>query len=262
MFTLPSGLGCGLPHQNAENNPAWYKTALEVLDPPWWYNWLYNKLEYDNYIPMVWECNVEQITKVLPTIRKHSDRLFFFGNEPERIQQSDTSPEVFALGIQELYRQLDGHKIHIALPGVLHDFLSNGKNWTRAYLDAGGPMPDVWHIHLYEPNKAMIDSRIKAWKRDIDDTRPLIVSEGGSWRSDSNRPQEVMDALEAACDDGRLQAAAHFSAHYKLDMPYLNLIDESCNLTDLGRKYTKEVYTTYLPHVTNKKISLENRSEI
>ncbi len=67
----------------------------------------------------------------------------------------------------------------IAVPGVM--LTPDGFACPEGYLDAGGPVPDAWHVHLYfcyMPDG--IDDRLDIWgewmqRRDVN--RPTIISE-------------------------------------------------------------------------------------
>ncbi|KKN74828.1 hypothetical protein LCGC14_0387210 [marine sediment metagenome] len=248
---LPSGLAVGIPWQRAVNDPSWYVHALTMLEPNWFYNWKYDLCgQFDNFVPMIWRMNLEWLARALPTIKQYSTHLWLLGNEPERAEQSDTPPEVFAETVRELKRQTGSWVVPIAIPGVLHDYMSGGKNWTQAYLDAGGPLPDYWHIHLYEPNAMMIHSRIGSWKKKFGDGIPIIVSEVASWRRDDNRPQEVMSAIRQALAKGDIHAAAWFSAYYETDMAFSSLLTAAGKLTELGEAFVAEQHLLNLPLVT------------
>jgi len=243
-----SGFGVGLPNQTYQDYGMDLDAMLETLNPPWFYTWKYDQLQYPNFVPMVWRLNVEAVAQVLPVMAENHDRLWLLGNEPERAEQSNTSPEVFANAAQ-IIRAEFGWAVEIALPGVLNDYTGYGRDWTKAYLAAGGPMPDAWHFHVYEPNGQQVHARIDAWKRLVDDTRPIIVSEVGCWLDRPERMAEVMDAARMECATGSIQAAAHFSARYEADMQHSDLLTATGDLTALGRRYVAEQHTVYMPQV-------------
>lgn len=83
-------------------------------------------------------------TKVLQAAQRGPRQLWFLGNEPERAEQSDTSPADFADAMRT-WRALVGGPW--AGPGILWG--DPGRVWLDAYLRLGGPIPDVWAIHIY-----------------------------------------------------------------------------------------------------------------
>ncbi len=247
---IPTGFGVGLPWQRAENEPAWYYDALDRLRPAWWHNWKYGRLNMDGYIPMLWRCNVDAVNTALPSVQRQPGRLWLLGNEPERADQSDTPPGSFAEGVRRFRHMTEPLGVRFALPGILWDVFDHGRAWLNDYLAAGGPLPDCWHIHLYDYRGQAWTKRLHgaleylAGLRDL----PVIVTECASWSAQTNA--DVLQAVRQALRAGNIQAAAWFSAYDELwEAP--SLLTENGKLTKLGDLFVAkpEQHTTYIPAV-------------
>ncbi len=244
---IPTGFGVGIPHQRAQDDPSWYDTALAQVSPPWWYDWTYSQIDRPDYVPMLWRCDVEGVARALPIIMKNRVRLWLLGNEPERTDQSNTAPEVFAEAVKELNRQT--HGTTIALPGILWDRYGYGKAWLSEYIDRGGPIPDAWHVHLYvwtaDEWRRTVPEML-AFLKGIADI-PVIISECASWHPKTTL--SVLEAIKETVRVGDAQAAAYFSAYYDA-WPEPSLLTAAGELTELGTQYTKERHEVFLPQVT------------
>ena len=96
-------------------------------------------------------------------------------NEPERADQANLSSEEGAAVV----RQMVDAGACVAAPGMI--LTVEGLAWLEWYLDADGPVPDVWAIHLYFCyTPAGIDRALEkwdGWMRRWDVKRPTIITE-------------------------------------------------------------------------------------
>jgi hypothetical protein len=238
------GWGCGVPWQRAESEPAWYHDALATLQPDWWYNWKWDQVgKWDNYYPMIWRCDMEWVARALPAVKANADRMWLLGNEPERADQSNTDPHTFAAAVDALRHAVGSWAVPIALPGILWN--DHGQAWLREYLEAGGAKPDAWHFHVYCSTAGQVSSMVDHMIAVYGD-RPIIISEVAGAVDGAN--EDVMRGVRNVLADGRIQAAAWFSAYYdKWEAP--SLLTESGKLTRLGDMFIEEQHTVYLPGV-------------
>ena len=108
--------------------------------PPW-YDWHY-VTGGPTYQRMIYK-TVPNKGVIERLIRRDPSHLWLVLNEPERHDQANLSPEQGAAVAQEM-RDLGAC---IAVPGVIIG--EDGLAWLDAYLAAGGPLPEAWHVHLY-----------------------------------------------------------------------------------------------------------------
>lgn len=243
MNILANGFGVGIPHQRAENDSDWYDLVLRKLNPPWFYNWKYDLLgKYNNYVPMIWRCNTEWINRAIPIVKSHPKQLYLLGNEPEPEQpgQSNTTPEDFIAGVR-MWRKQVGYPF--AAPGICWG--EYGRRWLDRYLELGGPLPDVWHFHIYAYSMESVGAAILDMKR-LYPSRPIIISEcAGAVKSVD---KVVMDGIRLACTREDIQAGAWFSAYYETwEEP--SLLTKDGELTELGIKYISGLEEVYLPMI-------------
>ena len=131
-----------------------------------------------------------------------------------------------------------------AAPGICWG--EHGRRWLDRYLELDGPLPDVWHFHIYAYSLESVFAAILDMKR-FYPTLPIIISEvAGAVHSVD---EAVMDGISLAVKHGSVQAAAWFSAYYE-DWENPSLLTKSGKLTALGKKYTDGLETVWLPFIS------------
>lgn len=141
-------LGVGIPWNNAETDPDYYRHVLTLLQPPKWYNWKHDRLGDEGYVPMCWRFALgTALDKAIAAAKAKPGHLWLAGNEPELDPvhgQSDTSPSEYAQAAKRWMSQVGGKW---GGPGIL--WHEQGRQWVRNYLALNAPLPSVWTIHLY-----------------------------------------------------------------------------------------------------------------
>ena len=230
----PEGLGVGMPWQNAEADPGWYDTALELLMPAWWYNWKCDQIGEYGYYPMLWRMRRDQYYDEAITKARANPRMFWLmGNEPEEEEQSNT-PYTEAASTMRKWEQ--DTAVLWACPGVILG--SKGMRWLEGYLNAGGPVPTVWHVHLYTRTATEWWLRLRDfsdWMEKKRVIRPVIVSETALDIRDADEQIPLLAAIGNALSMRRVQAVSWFSAEYA-NHSWSNLLDGS-DVTTLGHNY-------------------------
>ena len=244
---IPTGLNLGMPWQWQGDVHA----MRVMLGYPGWYDWhwasggeSYQRMIYSRIPDREWPI-IRQL------IRRDPSHLWLVLNEPERVDQANLEPEEGAA----VARQMIEAGACIAVPGVI--VTHEGLTWLEWYLDAGGPVPDAWHVHLYfcyTPDG--IDDRLDMWgewmeRRDVN--RPTIISEFNAQDRDVGQQIAMMQHMAlrlgqaaAAREQGRddwLWAAYWFSLNYKAnasDTGVTNVIDEDGAVNELGRAFVEE----------------------
>ena len=255
-------LSVGLPHQNAQADLSWYGRALELLQPPSWYNWKFDQTAEPHYVPMLWRLrNDAYMVEAIRVARLNKRRLWFLSNEPERKRDqggSDVEPSEAADAVALWKRRTDNP---IAAPGILWD--AWGQKWLEQYLQANGPMPDYWAVHIYAHSAGhwlVLWEEWREWMRDNALELPTIVTEFASWSEDVAEQKAVMNVVNQTLrTDSLLHSAYWFSARYA---PFVDwwarsdLLDADDQLTELGEHYVSGGVspatntTTYLPSVS------------
>lgn len=254
---LPDGFGLGMPHQNAEEEPGYYDRMYEWFDPPCTFNWL-KDLDYENYFPMQWAAGntAKDRDKILASPAAATEKIWFVGNEPEGLNQSNTEPLEFVRAIKYWEQSI---KLPFAIPGILWD--TGGYNWWREYKRLGGPTPDAYHIHIYAADSEDW-SRLLGGALTIFTDRPLIITECGGWGVIPSLQAGIMNAVWESIYLKRLIPAAFwFSSRYgpwkeywratDLHGEYLGMPDR---INELGRSYNytqkKKVVAVHLPFIS------------
>lgn len=141
-------------------------------------------LEDARHWPMVWNPVYRPtITDLAQWAEAYPGRTWLLLNEPERIEQANTTPGDAAIHVR-YWAEAIGDNGTIACCGVLVNPRWGGWHyWLDAYLNWGGPMPDAWHIHIYESSPADFDAALAAWdawNAEHGGGLPTIISEVGS----------------------------------------------------------------------------------
>lgn len=149
---MANGLGVGIPWQNAETDPGYYDRALGLLEPPFWYNWKFDKIGASRYVPMCWKCApgtmLDQAIAAAKADRAlRPTQTWLMGNEPElppEHKQSDTNPADYKTAALKWVQNVGGFWVG---PNIL--WHEQGREWIRNYVRIGGPIPSAWGIHIY-----------------------------------------------------------------------------------------------------------------
>lgn len=210
--------------------------ASETLRLQTYCNW-----QMDAPLPMIWRCTEPDVNGATVYRRQ---ALTLLGNEPERIEQSATTPADFVAGVRAYQRR---NPTPIALPGILmHD--AKGLDWLDLYLSLNGPLPDFWAIHIYAWTADDWRAQWRKfqdwmWSRQTDVRRPVIVTECASWGDRVGEQVEVMDTVwDVLQTESRLAAALWFSAHCATNPGHewwarSDVLNAQGELTDLGKHF-------------------------
>jgi hypothetical protein len=242
---FPFGFGVGVPSQTHPNP----YPILDLLEPDWWYDWgklSQNKEVYPKhpkwsqyYYPMMYGK-----AKPLKDSKFSFYKSWLLFNEPNQHGQHVLSAhqaayEAWTLWSYGAKRLVVGNEI-IAPETEYDDRLG----WYTGYLRHGGPIPEVWGIHLYvwnktdPPNAKGVRNKINRFKRWMEAknvVRPIVVTEvsalGGPYEDQLGIMKGVIDVLHT----GEIQAAAWFSAGWWRNHPDNLVVDGK--LTALGRVF-------------------------
>jgi hypothetical protein len=255
MSNMPVGLGCGIPWQNHEVNAAVLDNALATLSPSWFYDWKHGQMHRPGYHGMLWACDrttYEQrvaFNAAVAAAKSKPERLFFLGNEPERVDQSQTTVWAFGAAAKEFRRRVPN--VPLALPGIMIN--DAGLYWMAGYHVLVGMgkalVPDFWHVHNYAWTTEQWENnleRFQRWTRDAGMVRPIIVSEtagamGGypTMTSDATNLL-LMERVKAALRAGDIQAAAWMSSMWHAwPGPASDLLRADGRVTSLGREFVE-----------------------
>lgn len=246
-FATPCALGLGIPPPHGETDAAYTARVLDALRPAWWHDWRYRQMGVAGYVPSVWRMDAESIAAALEVAAANAQiPLWLLGNEPELEAQSDTPAHIAAAACRQWVRKTGTWAIPWACPGIniTPHMWAGAQSWLDGYLAEKGPVPHMWHVHLYGGPGAWRTglATFRAWMQARRVVRPIIVSECG----DSYEPRETMQAIRASLANGEIQAAAWFSAYYEL-WNDTGLMDADGELTDTGRIWLEPVYTVHVP---------------
>lgn len=210
-YTVPSGLGVSTAWQRGD---VYKYRSLHMLQPPVWMNWLYTDLDDPSYLPMAYSLAPSAQANYLAVATTNPHRLWLLGNEPN-LPGTFVSPQDAASSVQ-MWAQQYWSPIaccgQLIYPGVwLHHYTT----WTRAYLDAGGPVPDYWHIHIYTSppmiNPVFHIDEFRDWMFANNVVRPVIVTEGNATTGTIDNQILYMNAMEASLDNGKIHAFLWYS---------------------------------------------------
>lgn len=252
---MEANWGVGIPWQHSKGRPYWYEHAKEKLSPYWWYDWKFGQMGDPTYIPMLFDEKQWSVA----TSSVVEDQMWFLFNEPERGDQANIPPVRAA----ELANAFDV-PVEVGLPGILIDDV--GLTWLSEYLNAKGPIPAYWTIHIYASTGREWRDKWAIWKQFMlgrGVVTPTIITETACTRDSHTDRKAVMSEVQRALlSDWYLAGAAWFSAHYgshKGGWQRTDLLDEDGNLTDVGYEWL-ETRASVNPAFSPRKVHLPNIS--
>ena len=154
-------------------------------------------LEDERHTPSIWNADYTPgtITQIAQLAADYPGRTWLLFNEPELSGQANTPPEIAAVHVR-YWAEAIGDNGTVACCGNLLYPSLGGLRWLERYLAAGGPVPDVWHIHIYVANAWEFQNVLGNWEmwNAGHGNLPTIISEAGSG-------QELHDWLMTWSDD-------------------------------------------------------------
>ena len=231
----PAGLGVGAPWQSADDIPA----MLEKLRPAWWYDWRWEQCGSPGYVPMIWSDAIWAQSKehIVAMFARRPELFWLLWNEPEIADgQANMAPDLTAT----LTAEIAGHGIRYAAPGV--SLTASGYRWLDAYMAAGGPVPPVWHVHIYwaqEPAQwSGAWAKWLGWMKANHAERPTIISETNAWTESAHGQRRMIEHVAGLLDtEPLLRAVAWFATRFTWGAGHPMLIDEAGDLTETGRAF-------------------------
>lgn len=227
-------LGVGLPWQWAERDTSYYTRTRELLGWPQWYSWKADCIGMDGYTPMVYAPRLgPQFSQHIARAQawKQEYTVWILGNECEREEQANVSPAEFAEAIRTWLALVGGQW---AGPGIL--WSDGGRAWLDAYLRAGGPIPDVWAIHIYgsgTPRSWMMQyEHLQAWLTTRRITRPIWITETNA-RADVAGNATLMRFLVTNPEI----VAYWYSSHDPFGDNRIADLHDAAGLTELGQLF-------------------------
>ena len=185
--------------------------VTELLNPPCWHNWTHAERWFDNknFTPTIWSWKFRdweqggvEVTVDLQNVsnlaQTYPNRIWLLWNEPDLFGQAAT-PAIQAIPHTIQWMDAIGNNGIKACCGTVH--LGNscatlkkttGIKWLNDYVNNNGPIPDVWHIHIY------CATSTQDWQSILDEfwqwwtihgkNKPLLITEtSGGINSQLNR---------------------------------------------------------------------------
>ncbi len=256
----PAGLHASVPWQVDDYTPGRETEIVDTLDLDSYYN--YQELQRSDshahiHVPLYFNLTDYD----LPFVRC---KFVFLWNEPDREDQSDATPreaaETTLAWSKEQERQC-GYRSY-AIHGGLLSVPEGTRNWIEEYLEWGGPLPDVWHLHIYAHTadeflnfwgvvKTVLEEKPHLAYRNGQEI-PVILSEVGGVGT-IEEAKKIMSLLWFLIEtDPILHSAYWFTGADwgRYDEEYI-LVGENGEFTELGQHFKmlqgKNIERVYLP---------------
>lgn len=139
-------------------------------------------MEYRLYMPYLRRYDyVVPLERIKPMAEQYPGRTWCLWNEPDMPTQ-DRTPPAEAVGYTRIWCELIGDNGRIAGYGInMQPAYDGGLRWLEGYLDAGGELPDAWHMHIYANDAAQWRDLYLQWQEwnAKHGNLPTIISEAG-----------------------------------------------------------------------------------
>ena len=237
---IPQGFGLATPWQNEDYHPGWTDRSLQSFKPPWWFNWKFDAIDRQGYVPMLWRpAQDAHFDQAIQAANSHPNKMWFLSHEPDRGNGVIEKP---ATAAKVARKWTESTSALFSAPGALSN--SDGVKWLKAYLDAGAQTPDVWHIHVYGEQDGV------AWRNELEGVfadwylsegggRPIIISEtNASGRTYHQQVSVMVEAVAFLRELSPIVAVGWFADKHPWDAwPWTDLIHVDGALTELGKTY-------------------------
>jgi hypothetical protein len=121
-------------------------------------------LEDERHTPSIWNHVYRpSIPDLVRLAETYPGRYWLLYNEPELPGQADTTPNDAAIHARYWMEAISDNG-ETACCGLSIDERLPWEDWLNAYLEAGGPVPDLWHIHIYAENPEAFERRWASWQ--------------------------------------------------------------------------------------------------
>lgn len=246
---IPRGMGLGVAHQQGGD---FGRMAVETLDPEVWMNWTFDEdcIADERCIPLVftmqqgpWGDYAIEVAQANP------GRFFMLGNEAETPTAMFVHPADAAAYARQFVSETDNPwgccgVMVLREPGIEWGNGWSWDAWLDAYLEAGGPVPDVWQVHYYDAFVFDWHARLdvfRAWASERGISRPVIVSETAFPYASAEYNAMLVEAIgEALASDDGLHAVLWYSAHdYHGLWHGTDLLDSDGALTPVGEAFIR-----------------------
>ena len=211
--------------------------ALDLLEPDCWYNWT-NKPEEnfqdERYSPMLWRVTNRILLDSGELAIKYPGRKWFVYNEPEGIDQANTSPELAAEWFDKTYNLIKNNDSS-ALVGCCGIMIrQSGMDWIEAFKPVN--KPDFYHIHIYATNKKDWQTLVDYWHHWNRENIPTYITE--TCGVTSNNQADLLDYV-AHYKHPNIKQIYWFSA-FSQDGWNCNLLQDN-KLTNLGNIFKQNL---------------------
>jgi len=237
---VPQGFGLSIPWQNEDLSPGWTGRSLAALNPPWWFDWKFDSIGRPGYVPKLWRPQLDaRFDEAVQAANSHPDAMWLMAYDPDRGGEPPETPQNAAAIGQEW---VQATTVLYAAPGVVIN--ANGIGWLKAYLDAGGPVPDAWSVHLYSGIDAsawrrQVEGEFATWYEDEGQKLPIIMSQTNSPGKELVQQRSVMlEALHMLQELSPIIAIGWYADQDPFGaMSSADLIRDDGSLTELGQYY-------------------------
>lgn len=260
---MPRGLGYGIAWQQGAEYAAEARAILGEDVP--WTNWVYDHMDDPMYLPKAFSMRQQYVRQYIDAANVGPARLWLVGNEPET-PQTFIDPVEAAIMASLFAEETDVPfaccgVVLLREPGIEWGNGWAWDTWLDAYLAAGGPVPDVWQLHIYDAFVFEWHDRLdvfRTWAAERDISRPIIVAETSyPWASPGYNLLLVTAIGDALASDPDLLAVYWYSVHdYHGLWHDTDLLDADGTLTALGEAFVDvrngtagqgDVYRMWLP---------------
>lgn len=228
VVTVPGGkLGVAIAWQRGS---PWAEKSLDLLGNPIWQNWIYDHMSDPNYLPTAYSLNPATMQQYIDAAADQPGHLFLLGSEPNLVQ-TYIDPIKAAEFVRRWDTEIGGE---YACCGTVQ--WAGWEAWLNAYLTAGGIVPTMWSLHIFDTYAYPPIAEFKVWMQNHDAVRPIMVTETACPWCDVAGNQSLMDGWARLLGSGDVFTVIWYSdADWHHLWPTTDLMNwDATELTPLG----------------------------
>lgn len=229
---IPSGLCTTYRWQYGSESA---QQAAQLLNYPCYHNWIVDDYGVQNHTKTAYSLQPNYLNTYIKEAT--INEFWLLGSEPN-LGTTYIEPSDAAIFTNSWITQTD--TIWACCGTLQHWNNPTWLDWLDSYLESGGAIPDVWHIHIYFVDNTGWDSTIaqfNEWMIINDVVRPIIISETA--QTNGNAESLLRHVARAVCNNDVQAIFWYIGDKDAYNFAPTSQLTVDGKITELGRLFIK-----------------------